>query len=47
MKPSKNQIEKEKFIAIMKAKDPEAYKVALENGWLDRILKELGFDHKK
>lgn len=40
------QTKKEQFIALMKEKDPEAYRVAVEKGWLDSILDDIGFGNK-
>jgi len=39
--------EKEEFLAFVKEKDPEAYQLALEKGWLDSILEDIGVGHKK
>jgi len=52
MKKNQNKMEydateKEEFLAFVKEKDPEAYQLALEKGWLDSILEDIGVGHKK
>ena len=53
MKSINNQIEKsnrrfnvnqrEDFIAFVKENDPKLYQAAVEKGWLNSILDDLGF----
>lgn len=39
--------ERENFIAFINDNDPELYQVAIEKGWINSILDDLGVGYKK